>query len=240
MPTSTKPAEGDFAAGLVRAGLAVVALFSLVLAAVDAFGKSLGDKTPALLVIAVVALVIDRITKFKGFGVEFERQVQELKEEVEGMGEAVGVLEKNVGPGSKNSSGPPAAVPAMQKSSAAPVVADDPNKGQFGGSPRANGRELSATIRPIAGAKSSLCKVKICVKSLDPTRPLTGHVRFHLHPSFGMWSSYDVNVNPKGVAEDEIESFGAFTIGVEADNHQSKLELDLMTVKGGTERFYQE
>ena len=45
------------------------------------------------------------------------------------------------------------------------------------------------------------------------TRPLTGILTFHLYPSFGKWSKLDVTVNPKGLAEAEIESFGPDQIG---------------------------
>lgn len=43
-----------------------------------------------------------------------------------------------------------------------------------------------------------------------------------------------------GIAEDKIVSYGAFTIGAETDNGQTRLELDLMDVPGGTRSFYEE
>ena len=115
---------------------------------------------------------------------------------------------------------------------------DDPNKGAFGGSPVANGRSLQASIRPRAGARSSACWVELSVSSVDPARPLTGKVTLFLHPSFGRHEQYDVDVE-NGIARDTILSWGAFTVGVLADGGETKLELDLSTVTGGTKRFYE-
>lgn len=112
----------------------------------------------------------------------------------------------------------------------------DPNKGRFGGSPEAHGRVLEATITPVS-PRSAACRVTIAVKSTDPRRPLSGLVRFYLHPTFGRYTAYDVDV-VDGVASDAFTSWGAFTVGAEADKGTTKLELDLVTVSGGTPRFY--
>lgn len=197
-----------------------------------AYPASFDETTAAFLVVAIVALVIQKIARFKGFGIEFEQ----LAEQVQNVQTAVGNLEKDVGPGSKAAVPPPdAAGPAV--AAVAPVNPEDPNKGQFGGSASANGRQLTATIHPLAGSRSSRCSVEFEVRSTDPARPLKGEVKFHLHPTFGRWSSYDVTVK-NGVAGDEIVSYGAFTIGAVADDGQTRLELDLMDVSGGTKPFY--
>jgi hypothetical protein len=156
----------------------------------------------------------------------------------------VGELEKVVGPGSKSAIGRmPSASRAL---SSRPSPADapridpsDPNRGQFGGKSEANGRKLLARIKPDAGPNSARCRVTIQVVSTDPERPLTGAVKLHLHPTFGQWSSYDLEAKG-GIAEDEIVSYGAFTIGAEADGNQTRLELDLVHVPGGTKRFYEQ
>jgi hypothetical protein len=77
------------------------------------------------------------------------------------------------------------------------------------------------------------------VVSTDPARPLAGDVVFHLHPTFGPFSRYTVKAKG-GVAEDIFVSYGAFTVGAEADGGATCLELDLMDVEGGTGRFYEE
>ena len=117
------------------------------------------------------------------------------------------------------------------------VWALDPNKGKFGGSPEREGRVLSATIQPKAGPRSAACRVTVEVRSTDPKRPLSGTVTFHMHPTFGAGQKYDVAVI-EGVARTAVTSWGVFTIGAEADEGRTRLELDLAEVRGGTERFY--
>jgi hypothetical protein len=162
-----------------------------------------------------------------------ERSVHRLKNDVRDVATAFTGLEKDVGPGSKTAATPPGAVRS------ASVHPDDPNKGQFGELAEANGRRLTATIKPEGGSKSARCRVIIQVLSTDPARPLTGKVKLHLHPTFGQWSAYDVDVKG-GVAQDTIVSYGAFTIGAEADSGNTRLELDLTDVPGGTEAFYEQ
>ncbi|TKB71217.1 MAG: hypothetical protein E8D46_17775 [Nitrospira sp.] len=225
-------------------GLLIVAGISVVCALLHIFQPDRFDeKTAMFLVVAVVALVIHQIKKFKGFGIEFEKEVNQLKEDVKSVEAAVGNLEKGVGPGSKTAVTSPAAAPPAQGTIAAigAPAADlnDPNKGCFGGNSEANGRKLIATIEPDAGPKSSRCRVIIRVVSTDPARPLTGKVNLHLHPTFGHWSSYEIEAKG-GIAEDKIVSYGAFTIGAEADYGKTRLELDLMDVPGGTQRFYED
>jgi hypothetical protein len=230
--------EPNAVTNLTQWGLLVVSAVSVVCALLHAaYPDRFDEKTAMFLAVAVVALVIHQITKFKGLGIEFEKEVQRLKEQVKSVGDAVGDLEKDVGPGSKSAAPPPGTVtPAV---AGATVNREDPNKGQFGGSSEANGRKLTATIKPLAGPESARCQVRIKVESTDAARPLTGKVKLYLHPTFGNWSSYDLPVRG-GVAEDEIVSYGAFTIGAEADSGKTRLELDLIDVPGGTRRFYEQ
>ncbi len=185
----------------------------------------------------MAALIIQQVSKFKGFGIELEKEVRKLKEEVTEVGEAINDLGKDVGPGSQKSIPTPETVVRAQARGAS-VDPNDPNKGKFGGSPQANDRLLSAVIRPTGKANNPRCKVLIKVTSTNPRRPLTGTVHLYLHPTFGQHSEYKLNVE-NGVAKDEIVSYGAFTIGAIADDGETQLELDLMTVKGGTDRFYE-
>jgi hypothetical protein len=149
---------------------------------------------------------------------------------------------KGVGPGSKAAIAPaPQALPEPVASIVIKndVDSNDPNKNQFGSSPVSNGRKLTASIQPIAGPRSSLCRVNIRIVSTDQSRPLEGPVKLFLHPTFGRGATYDVEVKD-GVAQDTIDSYGAFTIGAQMDNGQTRLELDLMDVQGGTVQFYKE
>jgi hypothetical protein len=115
----------------------------------------------------------------------------------------------------------------------------DPNHGRFGGSPISNHRKLEAVVTQ-TWEPSAACDLLISVRSTDPKRfPLTGKVRFYLHPTFGKWTEYDVDV-VDGVAEDEITSWGVFTIGVKADGGKTLLEFDLADVEDGSEAFYEQ
>ncbi len=112
----------------------------------------------------------------------------------------------------------------------------DPHKGKFGGKPEAGGRRLSAVLQPIAPGSPG-CVVHFKVASSDPKKPLEGVVRFYLHPTFNP-KIIDVPVTTSGHAVYDIVSMGAFTVGAEADNGETKLELDLAHVEGGTDAFY--
>src|SRR5262249_8212540 len=59
----------------------------------------------------------------------------------------------------------------------------DPHHGQFGGSPSANARELSASITPVLSGQTT-CHVHLEVKSTDSEKQLTGTVIFYLHPTY--------------------------------------------------------
>ena len=230
---------------VIQVGLFVVAVISVVCALLHGFNfyPLIDEKTAMFLGIALVALVIHQITRFKGFGIEVEKEVKQLKQDFRSVEAAVGDLEKDVGPGSKGAAKTIATTsPAIDATSTTNVLlesSDDPNKGRFGGLAESNGRKLSATIKPLAGPKSSRCAVNIKVLSMDPARPLIGKVKLYLHPTFGQWSVYEIDARG-GVAEETISSYGAFTIGAELDGGKTHLELDLVNVPGGTKRFYQE
>ncbi len=101
---------------------------------------------------------------------------------------------------------------------------DDPQKGRWGGERSANGRVLSATV--VATGTKDLYRVTLRVSRAGASTPaLRGDVRFHLHPTF---NQQVVNVPGNGETADLVLiAFGAFTVGVEADNGATRLELDL-------------
>jgi hypothetical protein len=111
------------------------------------------------------------------------------------------------------------------KATAAPAD-DDPQKGKWGGSPRANGRVLTGRVTAVPTGDEWF-KVELTVQSEDPAKPLTGEVVFHLHPTCKPCER-SVPV-AAGVARLEMLAWGAFTVGAEADGGATKLELDLAT-----------
>jgi hypothetical protein len=115
-----------------------------------------------------------------------------------------------------------------------PIVPNDFQKSQWGESPIANGRQLSARVDRIPGS-SNLFKVALTVASQNPANPLTGNVEFHLHPSFR--PSKQIVAAANGVAELELVAWGAFTVGAVADNGMTELELDLATLTDAPQEF---
>lgn len=114
---------------------------------------------------------------------------------------------------------------------------EDPHAGTFGGSQRANGRVLEAELRPV-GKDGEWVDIRLTVRAEDADRqPLTGSVTFHLHPTF----PYSVRSVPvrRGQAVVSLRAYGVFTVGVEADGGETRLELDLAKVPGGSRSFYE-
>ena len=103
-------------------------------------------------------------------------------------------------------------------------VENDPNKGKFGGLHENYGRKIAAVVRETSYDKE-LFVVDLEVTSTNEAKPLTGEVTFHLHPSFKNEKEIIKVIN--GKAENKLISYGAFTVGVEADNGATRLELDL-------------
>ena len=102
---------------------------------------------------------------------------------------------------------------------------DDPQKGRFGGLAERNFRKLEAKVTP--STSKGFYNVDISVRSTDEVNhPLKEKVIFYIHDSFrpSVYTITPVN----GKAEDnEILSYGAFTVGAVADHGETLLELDL-------------
>lgn len=112
----------------------------------------------------------------------------------------------------------------------------DPNKRRFGEESERDGLVLEASMKPV-GNDSDFVDVKVVVRSLDPSRTrLTGSVDFYLHPTFPL-PTRSVPVR-NGRAVLNLRAYGAFTIGAVAGANRTQLELDLMSVPGGTRKFY--
>jgi hypothetical protein len=107
------------------------------------------------------------------------------------------------------------------------TIKDDPQKGRFGGKSENNGKALKASV--VKSTIPEFYNVTIWVESTDPTKPLNSDVIFYLHDSFRP-AVYTIKPDDfvKGKAiDDEILSYGAFTIGAVTDNGETLLELDL-------------
>ncbi len=111
---------------------------------------------------------------------------------------------------------------------------DDPQKNQWGGNPKNNNRELRAVVTELPG-NIPLYRIELTATSANTFYPLTGKVKFHLHPTFPNSSPEIDVVNGKAVLS--LLSYGSFTVGAEADNGATRLELDLANVEGTSEHF---
>ena len=104
---------------------------------------------------------------------------------------------------------------------------EDPEKGQWGGLSVSNHRKITATVRTL---EPDWFEVTIEVRSTDPKEtPLKGEVIVHVHPTF--FPKIRVVPVVRGIARLVLEGYGAYTVGVEADDGQTKLELDLSEIK---------
>jgi hypothetical protein len=98
---------------------------------------------------------------------------------------------------------------------------EDPQKGLWGGRSRVENRELTAAVRPIT---DDYFEITLEVRTMTAV-PLVSDVEFHLHPIFA--KSVQAVKPVDGRATLKVLAWGAFTVGVLADNGRTKLELDL-------------
>jgi hypothetical protein len=112
---------------------------------------------------------------------------------------------------------------------------EDPQKKRWGEKAESEDRKLSATIRPVPDDEY-LHLISLKVESKNAAKPLTGTVRFHVHPTF-VEPDPVVNVID-GTATLDLVAWGVFTVGAETDDGAVPLELDLKTVPGGKGDFY--
>ena len=240
----------------VRIALLLLAGVCLLLAVRHLFFPRIDSTCAAFVGLAAAAIVFPYVQKFKFMNLEFEKVREIARKELAPVSRRVSLIEEQGElPGRKTApvrapvtldfrtlqaqeADTAGADPAAAQTHADDEWSSDPNAGKFGRLAERNGRRLSAKIKPAAGPNSPACEVTLRVESLPGAPELTGRVMFCLHPTFGRRSQYEVPVN-QGVAETKITSWGAFTVGVEADNGATKLELDLAKVGGGTDNFYQ-
>jgi hypothetical protein len=101
----------------------------------------------------------------------------------------------------------------------------DPQKGRFGGIETDDGLMVNATVTNHPSI-SGLFNVKVWVEPVaGSNRELTGEVVFYLHDTFDPPIIKEMAINNK--AEINLVAWGAFTVGVVADNGTVLLEKDL-------------
>ena len=107
--------------------------------------------------------------------------------------------------------------------SVAKIWNQDPNKNKFGGLATAQGRVLRVHDHVDEG--KGIHGFLLSVESQRGALPLTGIVKFHLHPTFPRPVVEVPVVN--GTASLKVHAYGAFTAGAECGNPPVRLELDL-------------
>jgi hypothetical protein len=222
------------------------ALLCLALAAEDLRGRHIDPIVIGLIALATAPWSLPwfaslvQTLKVGSMELNFRQQIeQKIDDHEKAVAAALssGIGRPNLGStGEPDSSGLSHAVPAAPDRghpSSADMPADavtdpeDPNKGEFGGKPLANGRKLFADVKPFPGS-SDLFRIRASVVSVDPTRPLIDDttVTFYLHYTFPQRENRQLVKN--GVATLECVAWGAFTLGVVVQEAQdTRLELDL-------------
>jgi hypothetical protein len=112
---------------------------------------------------------------------------------------------------------------------------DDPNKGRFGGRSSAHGWSLAANVSE--SDEEDWFTIVLTVTAPRGKRLRDRKVKFHLHPTFNR-STQTLTLTGRR-ATLERHAYGAFTVGVEADGGDVKLELDLAEVDSAPALFKQ-
>jgi hypothetical protein len=120
---------------------------------------------------------------------------------------------------------------ANEDASVITVDNNDSQKGKWGKQSRSNNRLLSAKVTPLPDGR--LYRIELEVIATNPMKPLKDKVTFHLPPTFPNPEQKVEVVD--GKASLRLIAYGSFTVGAEADNGGTKLELDLAEVEGVTE-----
>ena len=235
-------ARESFFSRFPNAGYQFIAAMSFILIAVEAVGMLKGDglKLTLLFGVAILALLAPRIQNLtlgkegivadlaqriddsKSATVELDSELSQKLTELFRRMESWAPSESPVGQAGQSD----AAYAAQEKALPPIKDDDDPQKGRFGGTEEHNGRRLTAIVDESA-TKSDWCKVTLKVLSLPNHPPLNRDVTFWLHDTFSP-DKYVVRA-ANGEAELVLRAWGAFTVGVIADDGSTKLELDLAT-----------
>ncbi|MBS7536971.1 hypothetical protein KHC28_25320 [Ancylobacter sonchi] len=215
----------------------IIAVMCLIIAAAEAFGQIAGDgsKVSILLALAIVTLLAPKIESFS-FGSDGVKaalakidtnNIAATTEVDSNINVKLDQLFREVA-SLKAMLAPPGETPLSEAlpefvEPPPPILANDPNKGRFGGNERQNGRVLSATVEE-SMLNGDWCKLTLAVRPTRGAAPVTGKVVFYLHDSFSP-DRYTINAE-RGEAVLTLRSYGAFTAGAIVDG-STMLELDL-------------
>lgn len=209
-----------FAVGLTAVFLGLVLIHK---------GIDLSPTIGGLVVFGLLLMVLPYLPPLKlGLGKDgvtfqtLQEQVADLRQDAAGERASRSALQKLVD-----------VKPLKSEMSAEGNRVGDQNKGKFGGSSLVNGRKLEAVITEIPGTE--LARVRISVHAVDAGKPLSGNVTFCLHETFKPEDKQTVPVNAAGIAQIEVTCYGAFTVGAEADDGRTLLELNLKDQPGAFE-----
>lgn len=112
--------------------------------------------------------------------------------------------------------------------------ASDPWLDYFGKLPSAaNGKILEATVTRLSLAEP-IYTLRIEVRSTQPQTPLTGLVKFYLHPTFS--DPLPIREAINGVAGLELIAYGSFTMGAVCSDG-TELGLNLAAIPGADDYF---
>lgn len=112
-------------------------------------------------------------------------------------------------------------------------ITDDPQKDMWGKLPERNNRKLDAVVTRTS--LPDIFDLVLTVSSTDDKKPLKGFVTFHLHNTFSNPNPLMAVENGKAVLR--LKAYGAFTVGAEADDGKTRLELDLATLPNAPAEF---
>ncbi|MBS1913516.1 MAG: hypothetical protein JST22_16130 [Bacteroidetes bacterium] len=104
-------------------------------------------------------------------------------------------------------------------------MASDPAKGRFGGLADRDGWRIGATVTPVDSSRTFF-RVTLEVTASDEAQVMSNQVAIHLHPTFKP-DVVTAELGPDRTLAYTFQSLGAFTVGVEANNGKTLLELDL-------------
>ena len=166
------------------------------------------------------AILMLRKVKSLSFG-DYKAEFQDLQEKADSAMDMAKTAE-NMARNLSNQS--PAAPSTLQESIQPGTEQNDPWKGQFGGKCEVGGRKISAEVKPIKDDPEYFL-IRLVVETTDKQKPLKQPVQFYIHDTF---PNDKPTVQPEdGIAELRLRAWGAFTVGVIADDGETKLELDL-------------
>jgi hypothetical protein len=215
------------------AGAILVAGFLRIVS--DGISKRLDNTTLLYLCAAAAVFLLKKAKTFK-FG-DLEVQIEQVKEQIGEAKLLAGIAEDNSKVSVATISKPIfKSLKAGANQFTPGTHPDDPWKGVFGGKniDKEKGRALSAEVKAI-GSSPGWYGVTLKVITLPGFTPLKGDVQFFIHDTF--LNNKPVVQAVSGTALLRLKAWGAFTVGVLADEGETMLELDLAELESAPMDF---